>query len=341
MRILITTGITFSEIGGPAKYVKNLAKELEKLGFKVKILSYNLEKRLPLGMRHFVYFLRTFFYSIFVDLIIGLDIFSTGFPAVLASKILKKKIILRVGGDFLWETYIERTGNLITLEKFYGNQPNLPLKHKIIAFLQKWTLKNASALVFNTSWQKNLFTKIYNLNPKKTFVIENFYPSKVKKVKDIKSDIKEKVFLFAGRKIKFKNLKLIEKIFEELKKEGKDIKLEIVDNLSHDDLQEKIKKSYALIVPSISDFAPNFIIEGLAFDKPFILTKNCGLIEKFKDVGIFIDPFDIEDIKNKILFLSDEKNYKEYQKRIENFNFTHSWEEIVKEFIEIYRKIEK
>lgn len=338
MLILITTGIIFPEIGGPAKYVKNLARELEKLGFKVKILGYNIEKRLPLGIRHFLYFFRAFFYSIFADLIIGLDIFSTGFPAVLASKILKKKIILRVGGDFLWETYVERTGNLITLEKFYERQPNLSLKHKIIAFLQKWTLKNASALAFNTSWQKNLFTKIYNLNPKKTFVIENFYPSKVK---DIKSDIKEKVFLFAGRKIKFKNLKLIEKIFEELKKEGKDVKLEIVDNLSHDDLQERIKKSYALIVPSISDFAPNFIIEGLAFDKLFILTKNCGLVEKFKDIGIFIDPFNKEDIKNKILFLSDEKNYKEYQKRIANFNFTHSWQEIAKEFIEIYRKIEK
>lgn len=336
MRILIATGIIFPEVGGPAKYAKNLASEFEKLGFKVKILGYNLEKRLPLGVRHFVYFFRVFFHSIFVDLIIGLDIFSTGFPAVLASRILKKKIILRVGGDFLWETYVEKTGNLITLEKFYENQPHLPFKHKIIAFLQKWTLKNASALVFNTSWQKNFFIKIYNLNPKKTFVIENFYPSKVK---DIKTDIKEKKFLFAGRKIKFKNLKLVEKIFEELKKERKDIKLEIVDNLSYDELQEKIKKSYALIVPSISDFAPNFIIEGLTFNKPFILTKNCGLIEKLKDVGIFVDPFDKEDIKNKILFLSDEKNYKEYQKRIESFNFTHSWEEIAKEFIEIYHKI--
>jgi len=167
-------------------------------------------------------------------------------------------------------------------------------------------------------------------------VIENFYPPKAK---NLEKNLEKKIFLFGGRRIKFKNLKMLEEIFEEFKREGKEIKLEIVDNLSYQELQGKIKNSYALIVPSISDFSPNFIIEGLAFNKPFILTKNCGLRDKLKNIGIFIDPTDKEDIKNKILLLCDDRIYKEYKEKIKNFNFSHSWEEIAKEFIQIYEKL--
>jgi glycosyltransferase involved in cell wall biosynthesis len=136
----------------------------------------------------------------------------------------------------------------------------------------------------------------------------------------------EKKFLFAGRKIKFKNLALLGDISEDL---------EIIDNLSAEESQEKIKNSYALIVSSISDFAPNFIIEGLSFNKPFILTKECGLAVKLADLGVFIDPFDKNSIKEAILFLKNEDNYDKYKKRIGSFTFTHSWKEIADEFLNI------
>ena len=178
MRILICTGIYPPDIGGPAKYTKNLEEEFLRSGNKVKILTYGMEKKLPIGIRHILYFLKTVFALPQTDLIIGLDIFSTGFPAVLAGKIFGKKIILRVGGDFLWETYVESIGNLIKIKDFYANRPHLSLKFKIIAYLQKFALKNAFALAFNSHWQKEFFEKVYNLELRKNFVIENFYPEK-------------------------------------------------------------------------------------------------------------------------------------------------------------------
>src|SRR3989344_9054812 len=192
--ILICAGIYPPDIGGPAKYAKNLTDEF----------SRN-EKKLPIAIRHAWYFLRTIFALPKADLVIGLDIFSTGFPAVLAGKIFGKKTILRVGGDFLWETYVESTGHLIKLKDFYEKQPQLSLKFKIIALLQKFALKNASALAFNTGWQKDFFEKIYKLNPRKNFIIENFYPEKSVVAEKI-NKVNEFNFLFAGRKIKFKNL---------------------------------------------------------------------------------------------------------------------------------------
>src|SRR3990167_4912909 len=131
--ILICSGIYPPDIGGPAKYAKNLTDEFSRNGNKVKVLAYGIEKKLPIAIRHMWYFLRTIFALPKADLVIGLDIFSTGFPAVLAGKIFGKKTILRVGGDFLWETYIESTGHLIKLKDFYEKQLRLSLKLNSLA----------------------------------------------------------------------------------------------------------------------------------------------------------------------------------------------------------------
>ncbi len=342
-KILIVSGIFPPDIGGPAKYAKNLKEEFETTGHQVKVACYSFwERKLPPGLRHFLLFLKILKNMRWADFILALDIFSVGLPAVFAGKIFHKKTIVRVGGDFLWETYVEKTGHLIKLRDFYAQKPKLPLKFKMIAWGQKFALQKASALAFNTLWQKEFFEKIYNLSPAKTFLVENFYGKKTKEAGSSEQEsLSEKIFLFAGRKIKLKNLNFLEQIFALLKSERPELKLklETVDNLSAAEIQAKTKNAYALIVPSISEFAPNFIIEGLSFSKPFILTKECGLAEKLKEIGIFVDPFDQEDIKNKILFLAAKENYQAQKEKILSFNFSHSWRQIAEEFLAIFQQL--
>ncbi len=334
MKILICTGIYPPDIGGPAQYADNLKDEFLKQGNAVKILTYKLEKKLPIGIRHCLYFFRAIFAFINADFIIALDTFSVGFPSVVAARILRKKIILRAGGDFLWESCVERTGNLVTLRDFYAKMPRLPLKQRLIYFLQKFALKNCTALVFNNSWAREIFEKNYNLNPKKSFVIENFYGEKINSFEP-----KEKNFIWAGRPLKLKNINLLKDIFQELEKERPDIKLEIAEKLSHEELMERIKNCYAVILPSISDISPNFILDAIRADKPFILTKETGLYARLKDIGIFIDFSNKDDIKEKILFLARDDNYAKYKKRIENFHFVHSWKQIADEYLAIYKNL--
>lgn len=334
MKILICTGIYPPDIGGPAKYAKNLAEEFLGRGYVVKVAAYGIEKKLPLGVRHLVYLLKAIFNIFGTDLIICLDMFSTGFPAILAGKFFRKKTILRVGGDFLWETYVEKTGNLTGIKDFYKKRPRLSLKFKIIAFLQRFALKNSSALAFNSNWQKEFFEKVYGLDAKKKFIIENFYGGKIASIEPL-----EKNFIFAGRLIKLKNLEILKDAFNEAMKEDKNIKLEIAENLPYEDLIKKIQESYAIILPSLSEIGPNFILEAISANKPFIMTKETGLYEKLKNIGVFVDPLNKEDIKNKILFLADERNYNLYKEKIAGFNFIHSWEEIADEFLEVYKKL--
>ncbi|OHA54130.1 MAG: hypothetical protein A2Z62_00105, partial [Candidatus Terrybacteria bacterium RIFCSPLOWO2_02_42_20] len=55
LNILICTGIYPPDIGGPAKYAKNLTDEFSRNGNKVKVLAYGMEKKMPIGARHFWY----------------------------------------------------------------------------------------------------------------------------------------------------------------------------------------------------------------------------------------------------------------------------------------------
>lgn len=341
MKIIIATGIYPPDIGGPAKYAKNLAEEFVRKDHKVKVFVYKIEKKLPIGIRHLFYCLRLIFNLWQTDLILALDTFSAGMPAVVAGKLFRKKVIIRIGGDFLWETYTEKTGHLITTRSFYEKMPRLPLKYKIIFHFFKFTLKNCSALVFSTDWQREILSKVYNLDKSKTFVIENFYPAPFEKKHEINQtqELKEKNFFWAGRLVKWKNLETLKNIFNEIRKENPNLKLEIHQNIPHNQLMEKIKNCYAVILPSLTEVSPNLILEVISFNKPFILTKETGFYEKMKHIGLFVDPLDKKDIKNKILFLAKDKNYNEYKRRISNFNFTHSWSKIAEEFISIFKKL--
>lgn len=338
MKILILTGIFPPDIGGAAEYAKNLREEFLARGYKVGTIFYKIERKIPIVARHFFYFFRVVFNIRETDLMIALDTLSVGLPSLIAAIIFRKKIIVRASGDFLWESYVERTDNLITLRQFYKHKQNFSLKEKLIFFLTKFILNKFSAVFFTTEWQRNIFKKPYTLEKaeqrKKIYVIENFYGTKIQDL-----GFREKNFLWAGRTLKLKNLEILKSAFDEAKKENNFLKLEISEEISHGELIKKIQSCYAIILPSLSDVSPNFILDAIRANKPFILTKETGLNEKLKDIGIFTDPLSKEDLKDKILFLAENDNYNSYKNKISSFAFFHSWRQIADEILTIYKNL--
>ncbi|MDO8443246.1 MAG: glycosyltransferase family 4 protein [bacterium] len=334
MNILICTGIYPPDIGGPAEYAKNIAEELILRGNDVAVASYNKEKKMPVGIRHIFYFFKILPDMIRADLVIALDTFSVGLPAVFAAKLVNRKIVVRVAGDFLWESYIGKSGDMMTLKDFYDKKPELSFKQKLTFSLSEYVFNNCSALVFSTDWQKEIISENYDLKNKNLFVVENFYGEKIKSFEP-----KEKNYIFAGRPIRLKNLERLKTAFAQAQKRDPRIKLEIISKMSHAELAEKMRSCYAVILPSLSDISPNFILDAIRADKPFILTKETGFYDKLGGIGVFIDPSDTSGIVEKILFLADDKNYAEYRKRVSGFKFTHSWKEITDNFLEIYKNL--
>src|SRR3989344_256164 len=180
MKIVIATGIYPPEIGGPAQYAKNLKIEFEALKHEVKVLTFRLENKLPTGIRHFWFFLRCLIFFPMADFIIALDTFSASWPAVLAAKILGKKIIIRTGGDFLWEWYVERTGDMVLLKDFYTTRlSKLNLKERSTLRLLLVMFRWADITIFSTAWQRDLFAQPYRLDSKKCVIVENYYGEKI------------------------------------------------------------------------------------------------------------------------------------------------------------------
>jgi glycosyltransferase involved in cell wall biosynthesis len=333
MKILLCTGIYPPQIGGPAQYAKRLKDEFDAQGHSVKILTYIFERKLPTLIRHKLFFLRTLFSLKGVDLIIALDTFSVGWPAVCVAKIFNKKIIIRTGGDFLWESYVERTGEEVFFRDFYDkSNKKFNLKEKIIFYITKFTIHNVSALVFSTHWQRDIFTKAYKLNPNKNYIIENFYGSKFEA-----KEVNNNVYIGGVRPLKWKNLSKLKEAFEIAKKEKPEISLDL-ENAPYEEFLRKIESSYAVILVSFGDISPNMILDAIRYNKPFILSRENGLYDKLKDIGIFVDPNNVKDIAEKILYLSDKKIYDEYVNKIKNFNFVHTYKQIAEEFIAVYKK---
>jgi glycosyltransferase involved in cell wall biosynthesis len=344
LKILIATGIYPPDVGGPAKYAKNLQEEFSRMGHKVRVVKYGIEKKLPTGIRHLWYFFRVFPALWGVDYVLALDTFSVGLPVSLSAKICRKKIAIRVGGDFLWESYVQRTGDRIALVGFYKKKPNLSFKEKVIFSFTKFALNGSVRVVFSTNWQKEIFASPYELDPAKCFIIENFYgeketglPASQARALRAGDEPVKKNFLYAGRLIKIKSLEALEKASEKVKKENSELELDIISGLGHDELMRKIRDCYAVVLPSLSEVSPNFILEAIRFNKPFILTRENGLYEKLKDIGVFVNPLDEGDIAQKILFLAEGQNYEAQKKKVENFNFTHSWQEIASEFLNVLK----
>jgi hypothetical protein len=335
INILIATGVYPPDLGGPAEYAKNVEKVWREAGYKVLIKTFRLERKMPTGIRHLWYFFKILPAVWKADFVFILDTYSVAFPAILASKIFGKKTIIRIGGDFLWESYVERTGDMIPISEFYkGNFfVRFNFKERIIFKITKWVFKKASVLVWSTDWQREIMNAPYALPKGKNFTVENFYGSKI-----AGADFSVKNFVWPVRNIKIKNGEKIKLAFAEAAKADPRIILDL-ETMPFPKLIEKIRKSYAVILPSLSEVSPNLILHAIQYGKPFILTKYSGFSEKLKDIGIFVDPLDEKDIKEKILALAKPEIYAEYQKKVQSFNFTHTWKQISDEILRIYDEV--
>ncbi len=334
LTICIATGIYPPELGGPAEYAQNMSQVWSTEGHTVFVEVFSRFNYLPTGVRHIVYFIALCKHIWKSDFVFILDTFSAALPAIVASKIFRKKTILRTGGDFLWEWYVERTGDLVLLKDFYTkHQQPLSVKEKIIFQIIRFILQQVDIIVWSTLWQKNIFMSPYGLVAQKHAVIENYYGERLSYI-----PAQNKNFVAATRVLKWKNMSVLKDVFVDSQVAETGVCLD-EERAPHGAFLDKIRRSYAVIIPSLGDISPNTILDALMCGKPFIVTKETGLYERIKSVALFVDPKDVQDITQKILWLADAKNYESQVQKIREFKFTHTWNEIASEYIELYQKI--
>ncbi len=168
-KILIATPLYPPDVGGPATYAKILEQELPKRGVEVKLVKFSDVKKWPRILRHFLYFLKVLKSGGDIKIIFALDPVSVGLPAILAAKLLGKKFIVKVVGDFAWEQYVRAYG-FVDLEKFQEEQYDLvtELRRKI----ERWVARCADKVIVPSEYLRKIVL-LWGVEPSKVKVIYN------------------------------------------------------------------------------------------------------------------------------------------------------------------------
>jgi len=338
MKILIASGIYPPDIGGPAQYARNLYETWKKQGHEVKVAAYRWERAAPPGLRHLLYLTKVIRKGWNADLILVLDAWSAAVPTMMACTLMRKKYILRTGGDYLWESYVERTGDLVLFRDFYATRlEKLNRKGRMVFKWSGKALRRASTLIFSTAWQRDIFIKAYGIDPKKCTIVENFCGDREEPVEP-----ENRSFVSATRLLKWKNADRLKRAFAVAADKAVAAGLQPIELDSgkaiYDSFLEKMHRSYAVILVSLGDISPNMIFDAIKVGVPFIVTREIGTAERVRDCAIFVDPENEKEIADKIIWLADPANRAAQAAKVQAFKFIHRWEDIAGEFVAIWKK---
>lgn len=360
-KIVVATPIYPPQIGGPATYAERLAGELldQKradvrvvtfgAGRKTRTVSF-VSSRIPSGLKHLAYFWKVLRNLSGSDGLILLDPFGAGVPAALAARLLRKPVLLRVEGDPLWESFVERTGEDLTLAEFYRALPlgRLSGKERIMHWGMAFAARSASMVVFSSQWRREIFSAHFPV--KASSVIPSPWPAPGRN-----DEPASETFLFAGRFIRLKNIVRMVRAFsrlpgswrldivgegperarilEEIKRTGQADRVRLLPPLPNADLRKKIVSVRAVLLPSLSDVSPRVILEALEAGTPFLMTRESGFVEELREAGLFCDPKDEEGIRAKLAVFCDETAYRELKSRLQRFQKRVTWKEIADSWI--------
>jgi len=353
-KILFATSIFTPDIGGPAVYAEKLREELISIGYEIEVAkgkdSRSLLRLCQKAKNSGVIYALTSSPRILA-------------PALLASKFSGKKIVVRLGGDYIWERAMEKRRVDCSLSSFYRDN-RLTVLEKVVAYFIASMLKRVDGVIFTTEFQKEIYNKYYKLKASNVSVIENAYP-RFESGKSRSFPNEPLKIIYAGRIIWLKNLHSLIRALSRLKRDYKEnILLEITGEgpdlgnlieearsrgvsesiifaaaLPHEEILEKLKMAWIAVLPSYSEVSPNFALEACAARTPIILTKECGLSAGIKDKLITFDPFDENSLVLAMEKMLDRNEWTKYQKELMELNLDRSYKEVAEEHNKLFQNL--
>lgn len=380
MKILIATSIFKPELGGPATYAAELGRRFHATGHPVKVITYSdkahydFDKdfifplvRIVRSNKKFItsvkYFLAVMREVRYYDFIYVLDGFSVQIPVLLAALVRRKKYVLRIGADALWENYIRDNISPVPLKVFYKNK--LYKKYWISHIFLKYILCKASVVIFTSDDRRELYQTYYKSLPKNTSTIcnplpENKFGTLIRSYKQAQS-IPDKEIVYAGKFTKTKNVESLVKAFARLadptfkllligegptepllhnlvQELGIQERVRFMPLLSQVELYRRISNCYYVVLPSWTDISPNQIYECMTMGIPFLITKENYLsINKYNFTKI--DPTSLNDIVEKMNMLLDKKEYDTFAHSLSLLTYTYTWNDAIVDHIKVLRSI--
>ena len=317
MRIFISTGIYPPDVGGPATYSKILFEELPKLGIAAEVLSFGAVRHLPPIIRHFTYFIKVLRWGRGADIIFAQDPMSVGLPAMFAAKILRKKFLLKIVGDYAWEQGTQRFSITETLDDFLDKKYGFMVEG--FKLLERFVARRADKIIVPSEYLKKVVIK-WGIDQEKIKVIYNAFdasgitlpagsqapstPLILKGAARAKLSINQndKIIVSAGRLVPWKGFAVLIEILPEILKIIPDAKLIIIGdgpNLESLKGQARAKFGDASEPPKRGLSARNLVRAG-----PVIFTGNLPrkkVLEYLAAADVFVLNTAYEGLSHQIL----------------------------------------
>lgn len=306
-------------------YAVGIEGGLKKIGHEVVIAR--APQRLPPVLSHFIYFFQLFRAVRGASFILALDTWSVGMPAYVAARLRGVPLTLRIGGDFLWESYVARTGEIVRLSDFYASPQTLSLKERMIKRFTRTLLRHSHAL-FTTRFQRDLWKRAYDIPESNISIVENYVPPVVGTYLPATG----LTLVSAGRAIGLKNIDLLARVVARLANDHPGLTLD-TRMLPREEHQRRVAQAYAIVIPSFSEVCSNSAADAVVYGKPFVMTDDTGTKERFGECGLFVNTRSESALTQAIESLLEPTTYERLATNARNFSFTHSWDDIAREIL--------
>ncbi|HRH93954.1 MAG TPA: glycosyltransferase family 4 protein [Candidatus Peribacteria bacterium] len=375
MKIVLATGIYPPDIGGPATYVRELARELTEQKHEVTVLTYQTIFvdhspppawkiiRVPRGggmffaWRNYSKALKQ--YANDADCVVCFSSVSCGVPLWM-SGITKPKTMLRLGGDFFWERYTAVGGGL-GLQAWYtngkpesfGDRVNLFITRFMNGLVMGRLLNRFDHVVYSTQYQLDIHKNHYKKLPD-TLVLQNALPGGSPMLHAMHSPLK---LLFLGRFVRFKNvIALLHalrdfpdatltmtgegperlRLKQEAEASGLSQRVTFLRPVLSEDKQRLFADHDLLVLPSITEISPNVALEARGSGLPVLLTQQTGLSGELTKGMVKAPLHTAADIARAIA--SVKTNYADIAREAASPPLQRPWSAVAQEWVALFSR---
>ncbi len=405
-RIMIATGIWPPEAGGPATYAKEVSKRLIEREWRVGVVTYGdgvinkilnsksetlnkskilnskfqtgkdgleviaVNRNLPRVVRYGVYFWKVLMGSFGAEAIYALDATAAGAPAAVAAMILRKKLVVRVGGDLLWERAAESGVFSESMDDFYESgfyRSFRPLIFRTVRFV----LRRAETIFVTAAVLREVYVKYYGIPKEKIKILPNVFEGKKESRENTLEPKNLKTILFAGRFVRYKNLERLIEVVKKIKgidsrfrgndieKSGNDRKIKLIivgegperealeskvesldlkdkveirETVSREELKKMVAEADLGVALAWTEYNPNFILECLTEGVPVLVSRENGLSVKLPEMFL-ADPFSEKEIGEKMMkILTEQQGARAVAEKL---SFNYSWKDSLNDLLGI------
>ena len=334
-QIIIAAEIFPPDIGGPATYSYRLTKHLIHQGYDIKIICYSsvlpakadeefgrriirISSFLSSPVKYFLYFIKLFNTALHAKVIYAQGAVASGYPAYLVAKLLGKKLVVKIVGDYSWEQarYYYATHKSIDAwqlaQEFGSTSWIINSKLKFINFIQKTSVRHAHRVIVPSHYLKKVVSS-WGVHPTKIKVIYNSVEFDARQhitrqAAQQKIKITGDLIISGGRLMPWKGFELLIRLMPQLKQvnpkfklvifgsgpEGKKLKdlitqlklkddVILVGQIPHQDLFYYYLASSLFLLNSGYEGLSHVILDAMYYHLPIIASNTGGNPELIQD----------------------------------------------------------